>query len=154
MIEFKYIYENEIGITCFDKYFEYLDGIKTNMPKNIREFATDKARYTLSGDLTIHDSWLKAINFEKTFAGEMMVTDVRLGLLQATHKKELWLNYSGATGYSCSLLPNRWPFKPIDLLTHEFTMLDKGLFKHAVQFDRGVWFEVTFSNFELTEYSH
>jgi hypothetical protein len=152
MSELTYIYENEHDMTCFDKYFEYLETIKALMPAELMQFAVDRRRYQLNGDHTLHDSWLKDFNVKKEYnPNNQSTTSVQLQLLQAKHLAVICLNYGGVTEITCSLTPDRWVNRPVDLLVHEFIHLEGSTFKHSIQFDRSVWLNVSFSSFSFQE---
>ncbi|MBP1152169.1 MULTISPECIES: hypothetical protein [Methylocaldum] len=152
MKKLTHIYENEQGITCFDQYFDYLNCIKAEMPARLVAFATDRRRYQINGESTLHDAWLKSMSVSKQYAeGAAVISVVQVCLLLATHRTEVILNYSGVVAVSCSFEPDRWPSQPVDLLVHEFSKVEKGMFRHFMQFDRSVWLEVKFTEFSFQE---
>ena len=151
MSKFEYIYQNEAGFTCFDRYFNYLSMMKNHMPSALYEFANDSSRYDLNGKRTLHDSWINSLDISYTYEKESSCK-VLLSLKLAHSGNHLQLEYSGITAFSNQLTPEFWPNRPVDLLTHEFTVVSDGFIKHVIEFDRGVWFEVLFSSFTYTEY--
>jgi hypothetical protein len=148
--KFTYIYENEQGITCFERYFDYLNSIRVEMPTRLMAFATDSRRYVLNGEGTLHDAWLKSMSVVNEYPeGMAPLSVVQLRLLLASHQTEIVLDYSGVVAVSCSLEPDRWPNQPVDLLVHEFSKLEKGVFRHFIKFDRGVWVDLEFTGFDF-----
>jgi hypothetical protein len=152
MSQLNYIYENERGITCFDRYFEYLGDIKSKMPDTLAAFATDQSRYELCGEHTLHDAWLKSFAVDKRYLDKNSPTsDVQICLLLATHRTVITLQYSGVLDLTCSLGADRWPNQPVDLLVHEVRVISDDVFSHVFCFDRSVWIEVRFAQFEVVE---
>lgn len=151
MNKFEYIYENEDGFTFLDRYFDYLGQIKSSMPKVLYEFASDCRRYELLGEKTLHDSWINNLDISYTYESECSCK-VKLNLKLAHLGNNLQLEYSGVIALRNLFISEFWPNRPVDLLTHEFTVTSDGFFKHVIEFDRGVWFEVTFSSFSYVEY--
>jgi hypothetical protein len=154
MSELKYIYNDAQGVTRFDKYFEYLQSIKTQLPLVLGNFALATNRYELNGNDTLHDAWLKSLNMTKDYGiDKPSITKVQLSLLLATHLKIVHLEYSEVIHIKCSLASNLWPMQPVDLLVHEVSLLAENTFQHFIQFDRGMWIEVVFSAFKVHESS-
>jgi len=145
-----HIYENDKGVICFDRYFEYLRKIAQGMPGPLAVFAMDPGRYELNGPRTLHDGWLKSLNVIKEYGDpECTVnTSVYIGLRLPTNGAILTLSYFGVLQLQTTLEPTRWPIRPVDLLVHEFTQKNSGEFQHLLQFDRGVGIRVTFTSFE------
>ncbi len=152
MIKFQHIYENEQGFTCFDKYFSYLESISNEMSPSVYSFVGDVGRYELNGKHTLHDSLLESFSVDKSYLKDGDVrTTVNVNLLLAHDQTSLKLIYSNVLRVNCNFEPEFWPLKPVDLLTHEFTKGEAGTFRHLIEFDRGVWFDLVFSEFDFYE---
>lgn len=148
-----HIYENDEGVTCFDRYFKYLKSIEKEMPQALAGFAMDPGRYELRGPRTLHDAWLMSLNVNKAYAseaGSTVNTAVALGLLSAAQDSSIELHYCDVEEFRSSLSPDRWPDRPVDLLTHEITKVGDGLFRHHLQFDRSAWVQVSFRQFSFS----
>ncbi|NHZ79045.1 hypothetical protein F2P44_07115 [Massilia sp. CCM 8695] len=151
MNQFKYIYQRHDGATCFDRYFAYLGTIQQDMPPALASFSMDPDRYALNSDVTLHDSWLESLNVEKEYVGtEQGPSTVKLKLLHSSHESVINLVYTDVLGMNSSLQPSQWPLQPADLLVHEFCMLEAGIFRHFIEFDRDMWVEILFRSFDFT----
>lgn len=152
-MKFTHIYQDDIGVVRFDRYFQYIDQIKSSMPPELAGFASDTARYQLTGPRTLHDARLKSLNVEHRFDGNAITfASVTLNLLLASQEC-LVLKYVGASGIIFLSDPVRWPDKAVDLLIHEFLVEHNNLFSHLIEFDRGVWLKVTFSDLRLQQHA-
>lgn len=152
MERLKFIYEDERGVTCFDRYFAYLSSIAEQLPAEVREFACDHGRYELNGPRTLHDSWLAEFRGVNDYSDSAAVSrELRVVLLLPSHRRTVSMTYSRVHGFSASMTPTRWPTKPVDLLVHEFSVLEDGLVRHVVEFDSDSWYEVVFSEFSFVE---
>jgi hypothetical protein len=151
MNKFKYIFEDEKGFTSFDRYFDHLRTLKNTMPEVLYEFVVDISRYELHGAKTLHDARISSLNAVypscRSFSSQ-----VELVLLSADFDKKLRLEYSGVVGFNGLFIANDESNRPVDLLTHEFTVTGDGLFKHVIEFDRDVWFEVVFTSFAYQDF--
>jgi hypothetical protein len=147
-----HIYEDDRGATCFDRYFKYLASVRHRMPAVLSEFALDPARYALNGAKTLHDSWLMDFDARADLDDPGAVRrSLSVDLKLATHARLVTLMYRDVQKLNSVLVPDRWPHTPADLLVHEFTVTDDGLLRHAVEFDRGVWYDVLFRGFAFLE---
>lgn len=139
------IYIDNAGVTCFDRYFEYLRSVEKWLPRELAAFALDPRRYELNGPLTLHDAHLRRFAVIKAVnsSGEVE-TKVELELLLAATDAALKLTYSGTERVESELNSNLWPNRPVDLLVHEFDVLPDERFTHTLTFDRGVRVQVIF----------
>lgn len=126
------IYQNELNVTCFDNYFDYLESIKGLIDKPVYDFFSDWDRYALSSVKTLHDAKLEMISFSgnklsilfKLKSGcrlELIYEDVEFKLL-----KDFPLN--------------------LDLLVHELHWLEnRRIYEHMLCFDKHnnltIWFK-------------
>lgn len=148
-----YIYENELGITFFDRYFEYMQSIERRMPASLKNFALDAGRYELNGLRTLHDAWLTAFSIGKEYDSleQLVQTSVQIDLQLAASQKSLGLKYLDVTAIQTQLTPDQWPARPVDLLVHEFSIDEAGQFRHFLKFDRGVYVVISFRFLEVIE---
>ena len=61
----QHIYNDERGVTCFDRYFDHLTRVAHSWPPALRDFAQEDARYVLNGPRTLHDAWLCQLRVNK-----------------------------------------------------------------------------------------
>lgn len=148
--ELKHIYECSLGITRFDKYFAYLKTVEHEMPPLLADFASDKERYLLRSDSTLHDAWLKNFSLQSRYSvsgdKESIAT---LDLLHSSHEFVLRLVYLDVVKVHFAVGPQA-STSPVDLLVHEFTVLEPGVFQHLMCFDKNEWISIGFKGFEFT----
>lgn len=150
MKSLKYIYENELGFTCFDRYFEYLRSIEADLPESMREFALDWGRYELNGANTLHDARLRMLHFDQFGVNQLLEKSIKLEFELSAGQQYLIMSYSGVTKITAQLNPDQWPERPVDLLVHEISKdMQDGLFRHVFIFERGVKIDISFSSFEV-----
>jgi hypothetical protein len=152
-MRFTYLYEDANEVTCADRYFAYLRDEAGSMPAGLSAFARDEARYTLQGERTLHDAWLLGMAVGKRYGEDAGLVDstLEIRLLQALHSAEIVLRYAGVTRVATRLHPDFWPGTPVDLLFHEVTVVGKDAYRHALQFDRGVYIDVRFRAFAVED---
>lgn len=149
MEKLKYIYDDEHGITCYDRYFSYLNDVAAAMPPVLAEFASQVSNYDLRSDDTLHDAWLRSLNVSKSYLdGAETVSKVSISLLHQSHVGIIDLTYFEVSSFACSLQPSKWPTSPVDLIDHEFCVVGPNKYRHFIQFDRDVWIEVVFGGFD------
>jgi hypothetical protein len=151
-MQFDYIYYKDYG-TYFDRYFEYLSGgAAAAMPAALAEFAQDIGRYELNGSRTLHDAWLMGIDVDKVLVLDQRVeTTCTIRLLHAMHENDILIRYDDVSAIAMSLEPDSRLGRPVDLLVHEVTVRKGGTFRHAIQFDRGVYIDVSFRGFAIED---
>lgn len=148
-----YIYENHLGFTCFDRYFEYLKSIEAEMPEPMRSFALDIGRYELNGPHTLHDAWLRAFYLDQEIKNQQVRKSVHLDFELASDKRILTLKYKNVIAIKTELNSSHWPDRPVDLLVHEISKCEQGLFRHIFIFDRDVKIDISFDFLEVEEKS-
>lgn len=152
---FKYIYEDENDITCFDKYFEYIESIKQELPTDLYEFASDVDRYNLSNKKSLHDAWLKSLIVNEgnvTPDSNDSVTKIEIELLGHSHDRVFKLTYNKVTQYYLNKKEHERISKHDDLLAHEIRLNSKGEIEHVIEFDNEISFMVVCSSFKFDEY--
>lgn len=70
--------------------------------------------------------------------------------MHSSHERDIHLRYADVRDVAFHLKPDRWPDKPVDLLVHEFCVVEPGVFRHFLQFDRGVFIEIFFEGFDVS----
>lgn len=147
---FKYIYENDLGFTTYDKYFNYIRSLEGYIPNSLFLFASDENRYNLSSKKSLHDSIMESLIIENVNNNSGIQTNIELSLLGAQHDRRFVLKYIDISTYNIHKpLTDPVP-RHDDLLCHEFRLAD-GYIEHAIEFDRGVYFTVGFKSFEFIE---
>ena len=149
----RFIYDDENGVTRFDRYFEYLVQVSGRMPAALSEFALDPRRYELTGPLTLHDAWLETLLLDQSYepnSNSLASRSVRVRLLLANQNR-LDLDYRDVTCVEYSAIPSQWPDKAKDLLVHEFQIAEAGSFSHLIQFDGDVWLRLTFKEMSWSD---
>jgi hypothetical protein len=141
MAIFNYIYEDEEGIICFDRYFEYLDKIKNIIPDDLYGFASDKERYSLHSKGSLHDSWLVSLvlsvdNPAKT--SEQCLTNVRIKLLGPYHDRIYELFYVNVKRYLFANESTLHVLARSDLLFHEIRINSNNRIEHVIKFDNDI----------------
>ena len=148
MRPFSFIYVDDKRTTCFDRYFVELNRIRSMLPQGLADFATCEARYTLDGEKTLHDAKIIGFDLQSTVSPEQVwERNLTLRLLQALGREEIRLSYSGVFDVQLCFQPDEWPHRPVDLLVHEVSVIRPGVFRHLLEFDRGVFVDVEFSAF-------
>jgi hypothetical protein len=151
---FNYIYDNDSGFTCYDKYFKYIDEIKDKLPLEIYLFASDKDRYDLSNRKSLHDSWITSLSVDYNDVPEdkdQFATTVNLELLGAYHDRKFILSYDNVYQYSIVKIHTKSRLRRDDLLIHEIRISDQGYLEHTIQFDGGLTFFVSCKLFAFKE---
>jgi hypothetical protein len=149
--ELKYIYECPLGITRFDKYFDYLKNVEQQMPPLLASFALDKERYVLRSNATLHDAWLSKFSLENRYTEcEIIESIATLDLLHSSHEFVLQLVYADVVKIEFSVGFQVTSPHPVDLLVHEFTILEPGVFQHLIHFDKEEWISIGFKRFSYT----
>ncbi len=149
----KHIYVDERRITCFDRYFSYIESVKNELPENLYEFASDISRYEMNGPSTLHDAWVEDVALSTRYANEsnaIVASDVVVRLRQAT-EGTIAIAYSGVQGFEFQNFPSRWPNHATDLLVHEVAVEPEGLYSHTLVFDKDVIMKVLFHDFSLED---
>ena len=133
-----FIYQDELGITYFDNYFDYLEKIKNLIDKPIYDFFSDWDRYSLRSDKTLHDSRLKSLFFD----GNTLSI-----LLNLKFDDQLLLVYENVKFEFSSPF-----FFELDLLVHELHWLEyEQIYEHILCFDKDNDLMVRFEKFSYIE---
>lgn len=148
-----HIYVDQNRINQFDKYFSYVESIKSSVPAILHDFASDVSRYELNGKKTLHDSWIDEITFRRKYisgSNEIASSGLTVRLLLAEGG---WISlaYSDVVGHEFQGFSNKWPDMAVDLLVHEFSLESDAIFSHTLVFDRGVYLKIFFRGFSFIE---
>jgi len=141
---FKYILEDESGFTSYDKYFEYIKSNKEYFGSALYDFASDVGRYDLKTPGSLHDLKFKCLAVDTT----KNVNSCELSLLGDGYS--IAIRYTNVRDYLFSSHEFIYPSR-LQVLCHEITISDDNLFVHAIEFDRELFFKITFSGFEYVE---
>lgn len=150
---FAHIYEDNNGVTRFDRYFSYLNGVCKEMPSSLSNFALDPSRYDLQTEGTLHDAWIESISFVNEFSeGSNLLSkrSVTIDLILSDRENRLKISYGSVESYEHCHVPIMWPDRAVDLLTHEIRVEGRGLYSHQLMFDRGVWLKLKFREFTIS----
>lgn len=126
-----YIYEKN-NICYFDKYFQYLDSIRNEIPENLVELVCDHSRYELTNPRSFHDAWLKEISIIESGCNSGL--SIHIKLLGQMHDRYFDLSYLSVSSYLFSgnhLKTNSNCHG--DLLLHEFSFEDNTI-RHEINF--------------------
>lgn len=146
----KYIKDTAEG-WLLDDYFSYLESCK-EMDPGARSFATDRTRYDLSSQGSLHDAWLDRLSLiEDARGGRHEVRPLRatVEFLGPYHDRRFRLSYFGVKHYSAQ--GGNVPNGHGDLLMHEFTLDDLGLIRHELNFSSGSSILFVFERFQFEE---
>lgn len=149
----KHIYVDEKRINRFDRYFSYIESVKSELPLHLYEFASDISRYSLDGLKTLHDAWLEELKVSTRYEQDSNVvasSEVVLRFRQA-FEGTITIAYSGVEAFEYRNVPNRWPDRATDLLVHEVSVESDGVYSHTLVFDKDVVMKVLFRDFSLEE---
>ena len=146
------IYQNELGITKFNKYFSYLKDIRNKIDPYIYEFFSDERKYQLRGERTLHDSWIQDFKISRELKTvENTNSSIELRLLLADWENVLILNYYDA-------FFEKIPFEIFDeqhlqndLLVHELQWDQQTKrYRHIICFDNDVDLVINFAAFKYS----
>lgn len=154
----QYIHTDDLGITTFDEYFDYLAQIKTKTNKKIHDFFSNVAIYTLHGDQTFHDAWI--IGMHQALQEDLLINhgiqsqNLHLKLLNATWNTHFLLNYTDA---QIQASPNHLPHTDLfglDILYHELTLQEnEQKYRHTFYFPDDKWLAIAFNDFAYAQES-
>lgn len=146
------IYQNELGITKFNKYFSYLKNIRDEIDPYIYEFFSDERKYQLRGEKTLHDSWIQDFKISRELkTAENTNSSIELRLLLADWENVLILNYYDAFFEKIPLEIFDEQHSQNDLLVHELQW-DQQIkrYRHIICFDNDVDLVINFAAFKYS----
>ena len=143
-MRFSYIRDDD-GVLDFSTYFDYLDQISGAMPDSLREFALSPGSYFLTGGGTLHDARLVAFSAEKSHVDDSKLR-LNVGFVHQSYEKRIFLVYGDVSSF---YFDHECLFRSpgIDAISHEFSLVGHGAFRHKVIFDGGLGFWVDFEGF-------
>lgn len=131
------IYQNELGITVFDDYFDYIDTLNNVIDPKMYAFFSDWDRYSLSHPKTLHDAKIHSIEMKND---------------------DLWIELSLKLGSTLQLIYSKPQFIITnncignDLLVHELSYLEEqNRYIHALCFDGNQNLLIYFNQFDFIE---
>lgn len=146
------IYQNELGITKFNKYFSYLKDIRDEIDPYIYEFFSDERKYQLRGEKTLHDSWIQDFKISRELkTAENTNSSIELRLLLADWENVLILNYYDAFFEKIALEIFDEQHSQNDLLVHELQWDQQTKrYQHIIYFDNDVDLVINFAAFKYS----
>jgi len=118
------------------------------------EFASNPENHDLSSPNSLHDAWLEQWCIaEVSLSNERRkrLVEINARFLGPRHDRHIFLTYKNVGRYTMQN-PEEFEMAPHiahgDLLIHELTIIQDGLFEHELRFSRGTVFSVQFSGFE------
>lgn len=148
----KLIYQNDLGITKFDRYFRYLDDIRDEINPYIYNFFSDEKKYQLRGKETLHDSWLQDFKISRDLkTEENMNSSIELSFLLANWESVLILNYYDAFFEKIPFEIFNNQYSQNDLLVHELKWNQQTKrYQHIICFDNDIDLIINFANFKYS----
>lgn len=142
------IYQNDLGVTKFDKYFCYLDNIRDEIDPYIYDFFSDEKKYQLRGQETLHDSWIQDLKIFRDLKNEEIVSsNIELSLLLATWDNVLILNYNDAFFEKIPFEIFDHQYAKNDLLVHELQWCKHmKRYRHIICFNNDIDLIINFSS--------
>ncbi|MEH6801072.1 MAG: hypothetical protein V7681_17425 [Halopseudomonas sabulinigri] len=145
------MYEN------FDLYLQYLEAVKSDLPLQVFEFASDEKRHNLDSAHSLHDAWLTSLvvkenrNTQRPFEPK---PTIELVLLGPQHDRDIVLSYVNVSSYRAESEQNC--FNAADTLhgdvdLHEVRVSEGGLVVHEIKFSSCSRIIITCDNFICTE---
>ena len=137
-------------------YLRYLESVKHLMPADIFAFAANSENFDLTSPSSLHDAWLEEWSIaEVALPNERKkrLIEIKTRFLGPRHDRHIFLTYKNVGSYTMQN-PEEFEMPPIgrvahgDLLIHELTVVQEGLFEHELRFSRGTVFAVQFTGFE------
>jgi hypothetical protein len=62
-VTMKYVEIDEQGTVSWDRYFEYLRGVRAQFPPEVYSYAIKWEHYALDSVSSLHDAWLTSARF-------------------------------------------------------------------------------------------
>lgn len=148
MSKFKYIFDDGLSWN-HSAYFAYLDKICSSMPPQLSAFACEVERYELRGSRTLHDCRVLSLSVKKNYTNpyRKCSTSLVLELVDQFFEKRISLRYDDATVITISDNADSHN-NAVDILLHEFLVLEDGQFEHYLVLDNEGEIRVRFRDFE------
>ena len=146
------IYQNELGITKFNKYFSHLKDIRDEIDPYIYEFFSDERKYQLRGEKTLHDSWIQDFKISRELKTvENTNSSIELRILLADWENVLILNYYDAFFEKIPLEIFDEQHSQNDLLVHELQWDQQTKrYRRIICFDNDVDLVINFAAFKYS----
>jgi hypothetical protein len=99
----------EEAVQRFKLYSEYVEKVKSALPKSAYSFATAHWHYQSQDRHCPHDGWVEHLKIWESASGDRKQyrqTQIELRLLGAFHDAHLELNYKDVRSYTLSVQPN------------------------------------------------
>lgn len=139
-MDFK-IYKNQLGVTVFDDYFDYIEKLSNVIDAKMYQFFSDWERYSLRDEKTLHDA---KINLFEIKNNQLFIE------LNLKFDSAIQLIYSNP-----KLILSNDDLKFLlgaDLLVHELCYMEKeNRYIHALCFDDNHNLFIEFDSFDFIE---
>lgn len=135
------IYQNQLGITVFDDYFDYIDKLINIIDSKTYDFFSDWDRYSLRSNKTLHDARISL--FEINNNNLLIELSLKYGsVVQLIYENPQFVISSD---YLKFLLGT-------DLLVHELCYLEEqNRYIHALCFDNNHNLLIEFNKFDFID---
>ncbi len=139
----KYIQTTEDDIATFDQYFDYIESIKSRLPKHVYNFASNYKYYNLTDHSSLHDAWLEYFNIREIAEGdrsEIRRIEIESNYLGPFHDCRINIIYNEVQSFSINTLrpplsSNGWAHG--DLMFHELRLEDNNILVHEIIYSTG-----------------
>lgn len=126
------------------EYCEYLEAIRTRVPKSAFEFATASWHYDVADPRSLHDSWVDSLVINEPALGdrhEIRSIEIQVRLLGPYHDGNTTLRYHEVHSYSLAT-PFGFVSQPRDVghgnwLCDEVRLSERDHVLHEIEFSRG-----------------
>lgn len=141
----------------FDLYLQYLEAIKSKLPLQVFEFASNEERHNLHSAHSLHDAWLTSLTVKENRQTQRPFEPkptVELVILGPKHDRDIILSYEGVFSYRVEGEQNAYNAADTfhgDLDRHEVRVSEDGLVVHEIEFVSRSRIIITCENFICTE---
>ena len=131
-------------------YWTYLSSVRAKMPPHLYSLAANPENHDLKSPNSLHDAWLERFELVELRRRNLQIN---LCLLGPQHDRHINLSYKGVMNYGIHnpdkfIAPHTLDKGHGDLLVHEVTIIDEGLFSHELLFSKGTDIYIEFTDME------
>jgi len=136
------------GIIELERYFEYLDGVRSRLPQGARNFVNLSYHYDFSDKKCPHDSWLEYINIYEEGLGprknerSISIKSRFLGAYQDGHFEIIYHRVSKYTAENFACVDLVDVDGHGDWLIDEVILLQSGEISHEIEFSHGIRWKI------------
>jgi hypothetical protein len=139
----KYIQTTDDGIAMFDQYYDYIESIKSRLPKHVYDFASNDKYYNLTDHSSLHDAWLEYFNIREIAEGDrsnIRRIEIESSYLGSFHDCRIDIIYKDVQSFSINTL--RPPLSSNvgahgDLTFHELRLENSNILVHEIIYSTG-----------------